>query len=245
MTIRENLQKLGLKTKEIDIYLLLIELGTQPSGVLAKKSAYPKSTVLFICQNLVDKGIIRKTNKGQVLYFHASTEDLHQAIRQEIESKQQALEQSLPILKELHNPYSSQPQVTFYEGKDGCRRAYSQLLDSETEILEFGIHQDLTKTLGNNFMNNFITERTKRDLFLRSISNENDIDKVLKKLDKVQCREQKFFATSKGKTYSSIAIFESKVLLLNLHHDSFGILIENAEVSETLKTIFELLWEQL
>ncbi len=43
-----------------------------------------------------------------------------------------------------------------------------------------------------------------------------------------------------GDLYSSIAVFDDKVILLNLHRDAFAILIENHEVAETLKTIHKL-----
>ena len=43
--------------------------------------------------------------------------------------------------------------------------------------------------------------------------------------------------------YSSITIFEDKVLLLNLFHDAFAILIDNKEVAESLRTIFKMSWK--
>jgi sugar-specific transcriptional regulator TrmB len=240
--LKELLSELAFQPKEIEIYLLLLELGTQPAGNLAKKVKYPKSTVLFICNNLVKRGVVKKSLRDKTQFFFADPKDLTQSVQKKISNEQKALERVVPLLNEMKNPFSAQPQVTFYEGIEGCRNAYLELLTSHTEILEFGIHGDLVNKLGQNFMDEFIRERVKRNISLRSIANANDIDKKLQKRDRKELRLQRFFPPEEGKTYSSIAIYEQKVLLLNLHVDAFGILIENREVSETLKTIFTLLW---
>ena len=244
-TIHGLLQRLNFEPKEVDVYLLLLELGTHPAATLAKRLKYPKSTVLFICNNLVKRGIVKKSLRGKTQFFYAVPDDLTVAINDQLIDKQKALEKVGPLLHELKNPYSAEPKVIFYEGVDGCRKAYQQLLLSQTEILEFGIHRDLVDKLGQNFMDTFIRERVKRKIFLQAISNSDDVDKALYKRDREDLRAHRFFPPNFGKTYSSIAIYEHKVLMLNLHTDAFGILIENREVSDTLRTIFTVLWKEL
>lgn len=243
--LAELLYNLGFERKESEVYLLLLELGTHPAATLAKKLGYPKSTILFICNNLIRRGFVRKSLRGRTQFFYATPDDLHHATQKRLEQEKLSLEKVVPLLHELKNPYSAEPHVTFYEGVDGCRKAYLQLLTSTTEILEFGIHKDLDEKLGEKFINDFIKERTKRKIFLRAISNSNDVDRKLLKRDHLEERSQRFFSPVFGNTYSSIAIYEQKVLLLNLHTDAFGILIENREVSDTLRTIFSTLWSYL
>jgi len=96
---------------------------------------------------------------------------------------------------------------------------------------------------GEDFMNDFIAGRIKNKVFLKAISKKDEIHKELSKLDKKHLREIQFYPSEKGTLYSSIAIFENKVLLLNLYQDAFAIFIENKEVAETLKTIHKLQWK--
>ena len=42
---------------------------------------------------------------------------------------------------------------------------------------------------------------------------------------------------------SSIALFDNKILILNLKKSAFGILIDNPDMYETLKTLFYLGFE--
>lgn len=242
--MRTQLEELGFNPKEVEVYLALLEFGTQPASVIAKKTKIPRPTVLFLFDNLLKKAYIRKTQRGRAQYFYADPSDLENAKKSELQKAQTALEEALPLLKEFKNPFTSQPKVTFFEGLDGCRRAYSLLLDSSTEVLEFAPHDDLLK-MGEDFMEKFMDERTRRKVFIKPICPRNKTHLHYKKLDKKQHREIKMFDQEKGRIYSSITIFEDKVLLLNLHQDAFAILIQNKEVAETLKTLHSMIWSTL
>lgn len=242
--MEKELIYLGFTAKEAQLYLLLLELGIQPAANIAKKLGIPKSTALFILDNLTRRGYVQKSKRGITQFFYADPQDLLQVKQRKHEQDEATLKSLIPLLEETKTPFSAKPKVTFYEGVAGCKKVYRNLLKSETEILEFGIHKDLEEKFGAKFMNDFIADRCKKKIFLRAISSENAIDKALSKLDKAQKREQKFLPTG-ADTYSSIAIWEDKVLLLNLHTDAFGIQIENAEFSRTLQTIFEVLYRSL
>lgn len=242
--MKNLLHSLGFTPKETEVYLALIEFGNQPASLIAKKTGYPKSTVLFLFDNLLKKGYIRKSNKGRIQYFYASPKDLKIAKEKQLDGEKKALNDAIPLLEEFKTPFSSEPKVTFYEGVEGCKKAYSMLLESSTEVLEFGAHGDLVEKFGEDFMNDFIKIRMKNKIFLKAIAKQDEIHKKLSKLDKKQLREIQFYPSDKGTLYSSIGIFEDKVLLLNLYQDAFAILIENKEVAETLKTIHRLQWDK-
>lgn len=242
--MKKLLQQLGFGTKEIEVYLALLEFGTQPASIIAKKTGYPKSTVLFLFENLLKKGYLRRSNRGRVQYFYADPADLQKAKKRQLEQEQETLKKAIPLLQEFKTPFSAEPKLTFYEGIEGCKKAYSTILESETEVLEFGAHGDLERKLGTDFMDKFIATRAKNKVFLKAICQRDVIHKKLCKLDKKHQREIQFYPDGKGTLYSSIAIFENKVLVLNLYRDAFAILIENEEVAETLKTIFRLQWKE-
>lgn len=237
----EKLTALGLTDKEARVYLALLEFGSQPASVIAKKTAFPKATVLFLFDNLFKKGYIQRSQKGRILYFYADPKDLENEKRKEINSQSSTLEETLPLLHEFKNPFTSPPKLLFYEGIEGCKKAYSLLLESKTDIYEFAAHNDLIK-MGEDFMKHFIKERSKRKIFLYGITKASDLHSYFREKDKTQQRELKLFNSKIGDLYSSIDIFENKVLLLNLYQDAFAILIENKEVAETLKTIHHLAW---
>lgn len=240
--MNDYLQTLGFSEKETKVYLALVELGMQAGSTIARTTGLSKSTVLFLLDGLAKRGIVQKSHRGKVQYYFADPKDLMITEQTVLKGKTEALNKIIPLLTELKSPFSALPKVTFFEGIEGCRKIYWQLLDSKTEILEFGVHSDLVQKFGEKFMNEFIEERVKRKLFLRALAQEDPIEKILQNLDKKQCREIRLFSGEFGRLYSSVAIFEEKVLLLNLFRDAFGILIENPEFSKTMRTIFEVQW---
>ena len=238
----EELKTLGFNAKEIAVYLALLEFGAQPASILAKKTNLPRPTVLFLCDHLLRRGILRKIQKGRTQIFHADPEDLHRAKTGELIRNQEALDQAMKLIKEFKNPFTSSPKIQLSEGIEGCKTAYLQLLESQTEILEFAAHQDLEK-MGIDFMDSFIEKRTQKKVFIKTITQRNSVHEAYQKKDKEQCREQHMFSPTEGAFYSSIAIFEDKVLLLNLYQDPFAILIQSNQVAETLKLAHRLAWK--
>lgn len=238
--MRELLLKLGFNEKEISIYLCLLEFGQCSASKIAGKLTTPKATVLFILKNLVDRGYVQRSQKGRTQYFEAKPEDLKKHKQQELAEQSSSLAKVIPLLEEFKTPYSSEPKVTFYEGIENCKKAYRQILDSKTTVLEFGAHEDLVMRFGEKFMNDFINERAQKNVHLEAICSDSPLSTSLQLIDKQQARKIHIFSQKDGHLYSSITIFDQKVLLLNLYYDAFAILIENQEVSATLKTIFHL-----
>lgn len=238
----KELENLGFSEKESRVYLALIEMGLQPASVVAKRIKIPKSTTLFILENLCKEGLIRKSIKGKTQYFLAEPSDLKQTIDNRIKKQKTNLNTIIPILETVQRPYSSRPQTTFFEGVDNCKSAYRKLLDAHGEIMEFGSHSDLEEEFGKTFMANFIRERIKKKIKLRAISSHAPQHKALAKLDKQHLRENIILENFMGEINSSIAIFDNKILILNIKQSAFGILIENPDMFETLKTMFELCW---
>jgi len=240
--MKEFLLQLGFTVKEVIVYLSLLELGTQPAAFIAKKIDIPKSTTLFICENLVERGYVRRTTRGRTQFFSADPQDLQVAKSASLATQQAALDKVVPLLQETKSPFSQTPKVSLFQGLVECRTAYLKLLESQTDILEFGTHKTLVAQFGDKFMDDFIAQRTKRNIHLRSIGPKDEVEAALSMLNNVQERTMAFFDPKKGDMYSCIAVYENKVLLLNLHQGSFGVLIENHEFSTTIRTLFELLW---
>ena len=236
----ELLKKLGLNSKQIDVYLALLELGSQPASVIAKKISLPKSTVLFLLDQLLEKGIVLKSYKGKTQFFYAEVEDLSKAIKQSQKSQNDALSELIPLLKEFKSPFTSKPKVSFYQGIENCKKSYLQILETQEEFLEFGNHKDLVDKFGQKFMDDFISQRVKLNIKNQSISNSDSLHRSLKENSKTQKRHLKLVPQNLGSLYSSICIYDDKVLILNLHSDAFAILIENAQLAMTMKTIFKL-----
>jgi len=242
--MHDQLIELGFARKEASVYLALLEFGTQTASVIARRVGMPRPTVLYLFKGLLAKGYVRKTQRGRTQYFHADPAYLKQAKQAELQKQEKGLEQMIPLLEEFKTPFSSAPKLQFFEGLENCQKAYMMLSESQTDVYEFAAHDDLLK-MGEQFMEDFIAARVKNEVLIRAICRQTDVHEFYVGKDKDQKRELKMFDPDFGGLYSSIAVFENKVLLLNLYSDAFAIMIESHEVAETLKTIHRLVGRSL
>jgi sugar-specific transcriptional regulator TrmB len=240
--MEELLQQIGFSDKEIQCYLALLEFGQQPASVIAKRLGIPKATVLFTLNGLVERRYLEMTKRGKTQHYFADPGQLEVAKKNEAETEARALDHVIPLLKEYKNPLTSPPKVSFFEGASACKKAYSDLLNSKTDILEFTTHDDLYDKFGKAWIEDYVAERTKRKILCRAICNDTKLNQNMNKLNQKQCREISFIPDQKGKMYSCIALYDDKLLMLNLSGDPFGILIQNAAIVETMKVVHRLAW---
>ncbi len=236
--IQEKLKILWLNIKEINVYVYLIEYWISAASEIAHAIEIPKSSVNFLADNLWKRGILTKSFRGKTGYFEADISSLKQAVLWELSSKEKALEKLIPILEEKNKNIISKPKINFIDGVENCKKEYLELLTVE-KFYEFGAHEDLKNAFGQKFMKDFIDKRVDKSIFCDSIWTDWNTEINLQKLDAQQKRELKIFSAEKfWKIRSSIAIYSNKVLILNLKWAFTGVLIENKEFAQTMKTVF-------
>ena len=236
--MKKSLEKLGFNSKEAQVYVYLIEYGISPASEISKYISIPKSTVNFLADNLWKKWILTKSFRWKTWYYEADIKNLKEYILDDVQGKQQALEYILPTLQEKNKNTISKPKIFFLDGLESCKKAYLELLKVEKVFLEFGAHSDLENAFGKEFMEKFITSRVKKWIFCDAIGSDEKVEQELQKKDKEDMRSLQIFSSQFWSIYSSIAIYNSTVLLLNLRGIYTGIVIENTEFAETMKTIF-------
>lgn len=130
---RSVLQELGMSDKEIDIYLLLLTVGTAPASVLGQRTGIQRSTAQYTCQQLAKQGIITMVEKGNAYLYTAEAPEkillLLEKQRSDLGLKEQRVHQILPELKQLRYAESVLPRVRFFEGADGVLQAYRMIVD--------------------------------------------------------------------------------------------------------------------
>ena len=238
--IEDQLHILGFREKESKVYLYLIEYGISGASEVAHHLGYPKSTVNFLADALWKRGYLTKSIRGNTHYYEADIWLLESILEKEILEKRSFLQEMVPILQEKQRNIIAKPKIHFLDGVENCKQAYLELLKSEQVFYEFWSHADLVKAFGSEFMKSFIRERVRRGIFCDSIGITWEIELELQKLDHEEKRNLKIFHSSLGIIGSSIAIYNTSVLVLNLEGISTGVRIENREFAETMKTIFRI-----
>jgi sugar-specific transcriptional regulator TrmB len=138
LPIELELKKLGLKEKEVKVYLAGLELGPNSIKNIAEKVKIPRPTVYEIVKKLEEKGLFVETKKGKKRVFVAQSPS--QILRflkikkREIEEKEREFTRIVSILEAK---YSREKEgIRIFQGKEGKKAIVEILSLSPTpEIL--------------------------------------------------------------------------------------------------------------
>lgn len=243
MDYRE-LNYLGLNEKEAKVYLAALELGKSSVQNIAKKADVNRATTYVIIESLIKKGLISTANENKKQYFIAEApEKLSLLFREEamaIQRKQEYLDRLLPELKSLRQNDKDKPVVRFFEGKAGLRAMSEEFfLSDHNEPAQMIYSVDLlSEVFSDEEIKKIRERRQNKKISVQAIVN--DKNKKLK-------TDAEFYRVD-YKTHpitADIAFFGDKIRIATQKDNLVGLIIENKEISDTLKTLFKLAFENL
>ncbi len=242
MEIKHFLAQFDLIGKKADVYLAILELGSGTVIEIAKKSEVKRTTVYDILLDLEKTGLIYQTTKESKRLFVAEDPE---KLKKKLEEKERILDEMLPQLRSFYNIKGIKPKIKFYEGKEGLRQVYSDTLNYGGEILAFA-SEDVVKVLGMDWANDYLAKRVKRGIRARIILPKTEIiERDFNPLDQKQLRSSKLVSAKKYPFSIEINIYGHQKVALMSSREEMGIIIEGREIYNTLKLIFELLWDNL
>ncbi len=248
--IKNVLQNIGLNTKEINVYLIALELGTQPASVIARKISIPRNTTRFLLDKLVVKGLIKKTTKANTqLYTPEEPKNLINLLERQrvdvnanIDGKIDQLNDVMAELETRYRPESTKPKVTFYEGDDGLVTVYEDTLKSSEELRSFASFDAMHGVLPDYFKT-YYNRRVKNKIKMRSVHPNTELARAKTKNDKKEWRDSRLIPANKYSFTPEIQIYDNKVNITSLK-EKLGIIIESQEIYEAMVVVFELAWEE-
>ena len=237
--MEEKLLELWFNKKEVEVFLYLIEFWISSASEVAKKLNYPKSSVNFLADNLWKKWILKKSFRWKTGYYEVDISSFEKNLLDDLDNKKNILEDIIPKLKEKNKNTFERPKIIFIDWLENCKKAYLNLLNAKNIFYEIGAHWELENAFWKWFMQDFIKKRIKNNVICDAITNNWEIDKQFRWKDDTEKRKIRFFDEEIfWKIYSSLAIYDNKVLILNLNWKNSWVLIENKDFYKTMKTIF-------
>lgn len=238
----EHLCKLGLTTKEAQVYLSSLECGFAPASIIAEKAGMNRITTYGILENLLEKGLVEQSLKsGTKTFLCVNPEILLEKFRESVDR----FEENLPELQKLiSSAPQAQPQVRFFEGLEGIKQAYRETLESKTEILSYANSQNI-RIHWPNYDEDYVKKRAEKNIFLRGLAPNDPPSKEVKLHDQRFVREIRLIDKDKfptDKIENEINLFDNKMMIASFFPEPFATIIESRAVYQTQKQIFEVMW---
>ncbi len=236
----ELLDSLSLTSAQASVYLAVLELGESNMQDVARKSGVKRTSIYHFIDDLKQRGLINETMKR--------TRKIYSAVdpRQLLEiqkNRLKELEMVMPELLAVQNYFGKKPRVAYYDGTEGMKEVYMDMLQDKKEILAFEDIEHMMATL-KTFFTSYPVERAKRQIPFRSIIRDSNEARAVTKMNIKLLRKSKLIKSADWKT--EINIYGDKVAMMSLRSKQpFAVLIEDADIAETLRVAWKELWERL
>jgi len=236
--MEETLKEIGLNEKEAKIYLVLLKEKSCTASKLAKIAKINRTTAYLELENLTSLGLVSYVIKNSKRYYQASHPNKLLSI---LDSKKAKIKSILPKLKNFHK--TTEPfKIEVFEGKEGIKTFYQDILNNAKEVLAFGVTGKATKILEfsyphflKKFMKAGIKERALANIEARKI-----IDSHSKRFLKVKYLPKKYNAEV------TTILYANKVAIQSLQKDNiYVVVITDKPLYESYRNYFEFMWKSI
>lgn len=247
--MEETLTKLGLKREEIEVYLSLLANGAQSATQIAESTSVKRTYVYNIASDLVEKGLVSEAKRGKITTFEPNSPDLLVSLaeKRKIEANQAqiGLESILGTLKAQYGAVEAKPVVAYYEGVDGVKKAYLDLIKEGKPISAIVQTSQVEPELYNWLTGRFVKQRIEAGVSVRAIVSHGEKTKAYIDKNEAELRETKMVSLQDPGFEHEIDIYGDKISIINnkAGEKLLAIIIENKLVAQTFRAWFELTWK--
>ena len=125
-SIIDSLNSYGFSPNEALLYSHLLENQDTPAYAVSQKTGIPRTTVYKTLEALKKQGFVSSWIKNGVKHFSAESPETLQRL---LKAKEKTIEQVLPEMLDLFNLRTVHPSSKLYEGKEGVKQVFEQLLE--------------------------------------------------------------------------------------------------------------------
>ena len=161
-----------------------------------------------------------------------------------LDEKKRKIQYIMAGLKELKAEAKERPALELYEGKEGIKTVYQDILNEKKPLASISNTHYVFDVLPF-FVPNFINQRIKAKIPIMLLNEKTEESvELMKKKDKKELRETRFIEQLKDIPITEY-IYGDNVAILNTRKDEpTGIIIRNSDFAREQKIVFDLLWQK-
>ncbi len=142
----------------------------------------------------------------------------------------------------LHKDFQHTPQMSVFRGREGLIQIMEDTLTANGEIFCWSNTELAVNTILKEYHPSYLRKKVKRRIRSKCLFTRDKIGIALKSRSKEQLREVHFLPKGKFNFANEINIYDDKVAIIS-HQDEIGVIIQNRNVAETQKAIFEFCFQ--
>src|SRR3989344_2642477 len=242
------LRSFQLTPKEIEIFMKVLELGSQPASHIARVCEIPRNTVRSILDGLVKKGLMVKTNRANTQYYATERkENIIRALKYRKMRQDEEIANQIQLLESYGEELSvrhfakSRPRITFYEGIAGLEKGYEDTLTAKTGLKSWASLEYLIEAMPKYF-ETYFKRRAAKEIPMRSIHPDTTSAEEMVLRNEKELRESALVPSKKFYWTPEIQVYNNKVNIASWK-EKLGIIIESGEIADAMRAFFDMSFE--
>ncbi len=242
-TLIQNLTSVGISEKEARVYITLLQLGKASAYSISERSGLKKPTTYVILDELIKKGLVLKVPRVKKQQFIARPPEEFFA---QVEERLKQAKKALPELISMAENNKTKVRTLFYEGLNGVKDSlyYKSKEMKGKEIVGFYATTEEASSELMEVFNPWPKNMSELGVHFRVITPEHDTTKQYLQEDK---RYGNAIKTIPYNLYSSKSSLEAgdTFIRIVLFKSMQSVIIESPELTESVKQIFEMIWNKV
>ncbi len=243
----KQLIEFGLSEKEAKVYLALLELEVATVNEAAETADINRSSAYVVMEALKRKGLVSTSEHKKIQTYSAVSPEMllreakDRVIKtNEIESK---ISNIIPELKALHKDTKHKPRVRVFEGINGVRDAYWDVLSTKTDKLRTYANPINIFKYIPDFQKQDL-KRAEQGIKMYAVNPATrEMIEFTKHAQPSHPFELVLIPENKYNFSSDIGIYADRFTIIS-PQEKFGIIIESKRISDIMKNIFDMAYEE-
>lgn len=240
------LRELEINQKDIDVYIDLIEHGHSAASTIAVRTHIDRTTTYSVLKRLMNKGfIVKSTQNGITRYAALDPDVLEEKIVRDIEEKKRSLkniQSFLPKIVTIKNQQNPRPSIQIFEGANGVISLYEFMLKNNKKQDAFLTIEKLPAPLKKYLTKDYIKKKVALGVKSRVLVQESARSRAYKKLDHKGNRNTKIIPKDQFPFETEIILGDHHIAIIDFQKELVGALINSKPTCNTLRALFELIW---
>ena len=236
------LKQIGLSEKQAKVYLACLELGQAKVPAISRKAGIKRTTTYGLIEELAKLGLVSAIKKNKQILYKAQPPHLLLDI---LDQRRKLLVNSLPELEDLFESHNVRPEIIFYEGKNGIKEIYKDVLNCTSKKIYQTVNAKAhAEMLGDDFINDYIKKRVAKGITTYDIHPKSgDIYTNVRGRQNLQLKRYVKYLPPDLFSASMIMLYDNKVAMVSSSKENFGFIIQSKEFTNTIKAFFNLVWK--
>ena len=249
--VNDILAQAGLDNKEASVYTTLLNNGGLTVLEIANKSGQKRTNIYNILENLKDQNLVKEIKEETTTkYFPQSPSEIENLLERRDTMIRHARLNFEIILGELASQYnliSNKPIITYYEGISGIKKLYEDVLNTNKDILLIRSKYDSQNKKINDLVFKQLNDQAKRGINSKVINyiekdQFEEAKELYTKYDPIRLVEERFVHEFKLDLPAQVLIYGNKISLATIKEDTVVTIIDNKDITQTFRIIFEFMW---